>query len=77
MWVRYRFLDTDTDTDTAINGSNHALISMLCPSAIHIIPIGHVGKMSVSGYSNQRFKPRLHQYAVSFSNTHNTHWSCG
>ena len=33
--------------------------------------IGHVGKMSVSGYSDRRFKPRLHQYVVSLRKTFN------
>ena len=33
--------------------------------------IGHVGKISVSGYSNRQFKPRLRQYNVSLSkNSH-------
>ena len=31
--------------------------------------IGHVDKMSVSGYISRRFKPRLHQYVVSLSKT--------
>ena len=31
--------------------------------------IGHAGKMSVSGYSDQWFKPRLHQYAMSLNKT--------
>ena len=35
------------------------------------IDIGHVGKVSVSGYSDQRYKPRLHQYVVSLSKTLN------
>ena len=35
--------------------------------------IGHVGKISVSGYSDQRFKSRLHQYVVSLSKTLNPH----
>ena len=34
---------------------------------------GHVGTMSVSGYSNRRFKSRLHQYVVSLSKTRNPH----
>ena len=35
--------------------------------------IGHVGKMSDSGYSDRRPKPRLHQYIVSLSKTLNPH----
>ena len=31
--------------------------------------IGHVFKMSVSGYSDRHFKPLLHQFAVSLSKT--------
>ena len=33
----------------------------------HIEHIGHVVKMSVSGYNDRRFKLRLHQYVVSLS----------
>ena len=39
--------------------AKHSMISIL-------EHIGHVGKMSFSGYNDQRFKPRLHQY-VSMS----------
>ena len=35
--------------------------------------IGHVGKMSVYGYSDRRFKPRLHRYDVSSSKVLNPH----
>ena len=35
--------------------------------------IGHVGKMSVSGYSELRLISQLHQYVVSLSNTLNLH----
>ena len=35
--------------------------------------IGHVVRMSVSGYRGRRLKPRQHQYVVSFSKTHYPH----
>ena len=31
--------------------------------------MGYVGKKSFSGYTDRRFKPRLHQYVVSLSKT--------
>ena len=36
--------------------------------------IGHVCKMSVSGYIDRQFKPCLHQYVVSLSKTLNLHF---
>ena len=38
--------------------------------------IGHVGKMSVSGYGDGRFNPLLHQYIVSLSETLNPQYFC-
>ena len=35
---------------------------------IHL-DVEDVGKMSVSGYSDQRFKPLVHKYAMSLSET--------
>ena len=35
--------------------------------------IGQVGEMSVNGYSDRRFKPRMHQYVVSLSKIINLH----
>ena len=38
-----------------------------------VINIGHVDKISVSGYRGQRFKPQVHQYVVSLSKILNLH----
>ena len=38
--------------------------------------IGHVSKISVSGYGDRRFKTLLHQYVVSLSKTLNPHCFC-
>ena len=35
--------------------------------------VGHVGRMSVSGYRYRRFEPKQRQYVVSLSKTHCPH----
>ena len=49
------------------------MISFNVIVVISLEHIGHLVEMSVSGYSDRRFKSRLHQYVVFLSKTLNTH----
>ena len=42
-------------------------------NVLNVEHIDHVGKMSVSGYIDRRFKPRMHQNVVSLSKILNSH----
>ena len=40
---------------------------------LYVEYIGHVSEMSVSGYTDWRFKPRMYQYVISLHKTHILH----
>ena len=75
--IKTFFMDHKTYLSLLCTGASpFQLVKIVVNSIIFIMEhIVRVATMSVFGYSDRRFKPRLHQYVVSLSRTLNPHYS--